>query len=63
MDAALAIDRPWTARYALPLRKLVAIFRIYLRECLAYPAASMLWVLADAQTAMILPADALTTDS
>lgn len=38
------------------LKKLAAIFRIYLRECFAYPAASFVWVLADAQTAMILPA-------
>ena len=46
---------------ALPLKKLRAIFRIYLRECFAYPAASFLWVLADAQTAMILPAVWLAT--
>ncbi|MEA2554196.1 MAG: viologen exporter family transport system permease protein [Fimbriimonadaceae bacterium] len=37
-------------------RKLRAIFTIYLRECFAYPAASFIWVLADAQTALILPA-------
>lgn len=38
------------------LRKLLAVLRIYLRECLAYPAATAIWILADAQTAMILPA-------
>lgn len=38
------------------IRKLAAVFRIYLRECFAYPAASFVWVLADAQTAMVLPA-------
>jgi ABC-2 type transport system permease protein len=32
------------------------VLRIYLRECLAYPAATFIWMLADAQTAMILPA-------
>ena len=48
---------------AFPLKKLRAIFRIYLRECFAYPAASFLWVLADAQTAMILPAVWLATSS
>ncbi len=44
-----------------PLRKLRAVFAIYLKECFAYPAASFLWVLADAQTAMILPAVWLAT--
>lgn len=38
------------------LRKLGAIFRIYLRECFAYPAASFIWVIADVQAALILPA-------
>ncbi|HMS54294.1 MAG TPA: ABC-2 family transporter protein [Fimbriimonadaceae bacterium] len=37
-------------------RKLFSIFWIYLKECFAYPAASIIWVVADAQTAMILPA-------
>jgi ABC-2 type transport system permease protein len=45
----------------LPFRKLRAIFGIYLKDCFAYPAASFLWVLADAQTAMILPAVWLAT--
>jgi len=49
------------AAIRVPTRKLLAIFRIYLKECFAYPAASMLWVLADAQTAMILPAVWLAT--
>lgn len=43
-------------RTRTPLRKYRAIFEIYLHECFAYPAASFIWVLADAQTAMILPA-------
>jgi len=38
------------------LRKLTAIFRIYLRECFAYPGASFIWVIADVQAALILPA-------
>jgi ABC-2 type transport system permease protein len=37
-------------------RKLYALAVIYLRECFAYPAASFIWVLADAQIAIILPA-------
>lgn len=49
-------DRLVAARVPVSIRKLAAIFRIYLRECFAYPAASFVWVLADAQTAMILPA-------
>jgi len=60
MDATLAVNRP-LPKFAVSMRKLIAIFRIYLRECFAYPAASMLWVLADAQTAMILPAVWLAT--
>jgi ABC-2 type transport system permease protein len=59
IGADVALVRP--AKYAVPIRKLVAIFQIYLKECFAYPAASMLWVLADAQTAMILPAVWLAT--
>ncbi len=61
MDAGLAIERSSSVRLRISFRKLVAIFRIYLRECFSYPAASMLWVLADAQTAMILPAVWLAT--
>lgn len=38
------------------LRKLFAIFKVYLSECFAYPASSFIWVLADAQAAIILPA-------
>ncbi|HRI43239.1 MAG TPA: ABC-2 family transporter protein [Fimbriimonadaceae bacterium] len=37
-------------------KKLVAIFRVYVKECFAYPAASAIWVLADTQTALVLPA-------
>jgi ABC-2 type transport system permease protein len=37
-------------------RKIWAIFGIYLSDCFAYPASSFIWVLADAQTAIILPA-------
>ncbi len=37
-------------------RKIGAIFGIYLSDCFAYPVASFIWVLADAQTAIILPA-------
>jgi ABC-2 type transport system permease protein len=37
-------------------RKLAALLVIYLRECFAYPAAAFIWVLADAQAAIILPA-------
>jgi ABC-2 type transport system permease protein len=48
-------------RSRLPFRKYRAIFEIYLHECFAYPAASFIWVLADAQTAMILPAVWLAT--
>ncbi len=40
----------------LILRKQRALFTIYLKECVAYPAASFIWVLADAQSALILPA-------
>jgi ABC-2 type transport system permease protein len=36
-------------------RKIWAIFGIYLMDCFAYPAASFIWVVADAQTAIILP--------
>lgn len=38
------------------LRKLAAIFLVYVKECFAYPAASAIWVLADTQTALVLPA-------
>lgn len=37
-------------------RKSYALFVIYLKEFYAYPAVSFIWVLADAQTALILPA-------
>src|SRR5579862_7557533 len=37
-------------------RKIWAIFGIYLMDCFAYPAASFIWVIADAQMAVILPA-------
>jgi len=57
---ANAVERnPKWAQF--PVRKLFALFSIYLKECFAYPAASFLWVLADAQTAMILPAVWLAT--
>lgn len=38
------------------LRKLAAIFRIYLRDCFAYPAANLIWVVVDSKTAIVLPA-------
>ena len=38
------------------LRKLLAVFRVYVKECFAYPAASAIWVLADTQMALVLPA-------
>lgn len=38
------------------LRQPYALFRIYLRDCFAYPAASFIWVLADVQAALVLPA-------
>lgn len=37
-------------------KKLYAVFRVYVKECFAYPAASAIWVIADTQTALILPA-------
>jgi len=36
-------------------RKSRSLFWIYLKELFAYPVASFIWVLADAQTALILP--------
>ena len=48
-------------RSFLPMRKLRAIFGIYLKECFAYPAAVFIWVIADAQTTLILPAVWLAT--
>lgn len=45
------------------LRKFWAVVRIYVCECFAYPAASMIWVLADVQAALILPAVWLATSS
>lgn len=54
-DAALQEARE-PLRLPAGLRKLFAVFQIYFSECFAYPAASFIWVLADAQTAMILPA-------
>lgn len=38
------------------VRKIAAVFSIYLSECFAYPAASFIWVLIDAQLAILLPA-------
>jgi ABC-2 type transport system permease protein len=38
------------------LRKLFAVFQVYVRDCFAYPAASFIWVIADVQAALILPA-------
>ncbi|MBV6458532.1 MAG: hypothetical protein HONBIEJF_01663 [Fimbriimonadaceae bacterium] len=40
----------------LCLKKHWSIFVIYLKECFAYPAATMIWVVADVQAALILPA-------
>lgn len=56
MTSELSMNARSVTRRPNYLRKLVAIFSIYLKECFAYPAASFLWVLGDAQTAMILPA-------
>lgn len=61
MDSDIAAQDPQGFALRLPFRKLRAIFTIYLHECFAYPAASILWVLADAQTAMLLPAVWLAT--
>jgi len=40
----------------LSLAKHWSVFVIYLKECFAYPAATMIWVVADVQAAIILPA-------
>lgn len=37
-------------------RKLTALFQTYVSECFAYPATSVIWILADTVTALILPA-------
>lgn len=37
-------------------RKLAALFNVYVAECFAYPATSIIWILADTFTAMLLPA-------
>lgn len=36
--------------------KLRALLVVYLKDCFAYPAATFIWVLADAQAAIVLPA-------
>lgn len=61
MQAQLVTNQRGGTRFVSSLKKLRAIFAIYLKECFAYPAASFLWVVADAQTAMILPAVWLAT--
>lgn len=35
---------------------MAAVFQVYVKECFAYPAATIIWMLADAQAAIILPA-------
>lgn len=37
-------------------RKLGALFQIYVSECFAYPATSVIWIVADTITALLLPA-------
>jgi len=37
-------------------RKLAALFQVYVAECFAYPATSVIWILADTFTALLLPA-------
>lgn len=37
-------------------RKTAAIVQIYLSDCFAYPASTFIWVIADVQTAALLPA-------
>lgn len=36
--------------------KVKALYGLFIKDCFAYPAASFIWVIADAQSAVILPA-------
>jgi ABC-2 type transport system permease protein len=48
--------KEFLARQGHGLRVFFAFVRIYLRECFAYPAAAFIWIIADTQAAIILPA-------
>lgn len=38
------------------VRKFLSLFQVYVSECFAYPATSVIWIIADTITALLLPA-------